>query len=214
MMPFGDEWFGILGPVMVAALLVGVALVVIETAKGAGAPNEDAALAALRSRFARGDIDADQFEAMRRSLAPSDDRGPRTTPGLVGLVLIVVAIVLGIVFAGMGSGRGWMGFGGTMGPGMGPMMDIGPGPTAPAGTSVTMGGSRFTPSALTIESGETVRWFNDDASPHTVSAGDGGWDSGNLVPGQAFERRFADPGSYAYLCRYHPGMIGTIEVEG
>ena len=46
-----------------------------------------------------------------------------------------------------------------------------------------------------------------------VRTGDGGaWDSGNLAPGGAFERRFDSPGTYAYLCRYHPGMTGTIVV--
>jgi plastocyanin len=76
-----------------------------------------------------------------------------------------------------------------------------------------MAGSRFEPATLTITAGETVRWFNEDALPHTVSATDGSWDSGNLPPGQAFERRFDTVGSYAYLCRYHPGMAGTIEVR-
>jgi plastocyanin len=77
-----------------------------------------------------------------------------------------------------------------------------------------MAGSRFEPSTLTIRVGETVRWFNDDALPHTVSAGDGSWESGNLAPGQGFERRFDATGRYSYLCRYHPGMAGTIEVTG
>jgi plastocyanin len=105
-----------------------------------------------------------------------------------------------------------MGPGGMMG--SGGMMGIGAGPTAPADTSVRMAGSRFEPSTLTVAVGETVRWFNDDALPHTVSATDGSWDSGNLAPGQAFERRFDTAGTYPYLCRYHPGMTGTIEVSG
>lgn len=93
-------------------------------------------------------------------------------------------------------------------------MGIGAGPTAPAGTSVRMAGSRFEPPSLAIRVGEAVRWFNDDALPHTVSAADGSWDSGNLAPGQAFERTFDVAGTYPYLCRYHPGMTGTIEVSG
>jgi plastocyanin len=98
-----------------------------------------------------------------------------------------------------------------MGPGG--MMGIGAAPTAPAGTSVRMAGTRFEPATLSIAVAETVRWFNDDAPPHTVSATDGSWDSGNLAAGQAFERRFDAAGSYPYLCRYHPGMAGTIEVR-
>lgn len=29
----------------------------------------------------------------------------------------------------------------------------------------------------------------------------------------AFERQFDEPGSHPYVCRYHPGMAGTIRVE-
>jgi len=78
---------------------------------------------------------------------------------------------------------------------------------------VRMAGSRFEPVTLTIAAGATVRWFNDDALPHTVTASDGSWDSGNLSPGGSYERRFDSPGTYAYLCLYHPGMTGAIEVR-
>lgn len=211
MMTFGGGWFGWLGPLIMLGLLVGIVLVVTWAVQ-AGGRREDDALAALRARFARGEIDAEQFEAMRRTLGADDGRRPATNLGIIGLVLIVAAIVLGMLMAWSSPGWGWMGSGGMMGPGS--MMGVGAGPTAPAGTSVTMAGSRFEPAKLTIASGETVRWFNDDALPHTVSGTAGSWDSGNLAPGQAFERRFDEPGSYAYLCRYHPGMVGTIEVEG
>lgn len=215
MMTFGGSWFGWLGPLVMLGLLAGVVLVVVWAVQAGGGRREDDALAALRTRYARGEIDGDQLEAMRRTLGAEDGRRAGANLGLIGLILIVAAIVLGIASAWMGPGWGPMtGPGGMMNPGMGPMMGAGPGPTAPAGTSVTMAGSRFEPPTLTIAPGETVRWFNDDGLPHTVSAGDGAWDSGSLAPGQAFERRFNQPGSYAYLCLYHPGMAGTIEVEG
>lgn len=128
--------------------------------------------------------------------------------GLValGLVLMLVASVV----PGNGVfGPGWMMGRGMMGP---EMMNWGPAPSAPPGTSVRMAGSRFDPATLSVTAGETVRWFNDDALPHTVTAADGSWDSGNLPPGASFERRFDAAGTYQYLCRYHPGMIGTIAV--
>ncbi len=127
--------------------------------------------------------------------------------GLValGLALMLVATVI--------PGSGGFGPGPMMGPMMGPgMMGWGPPPTAPPGTSVRMAGSRFDPGTLSVAAGEAVRWFNDDGLPHTVTAADGSWDSGNLPPGGSFERRFDAAGNYQYLCRYHPGMIGTIAV--
>lgn len=212
MMNLGGSWLGWLGPLIMLGLLIGVVLVVAWAVNAGGRRSEDDALGALRARFARGEIDAGTYEEMRRTLGA--DNGPRagTNLGLIGLVLIVAVIVLGLVLgSSMPGGWGMPGLGGMMGGGG--MMGMGAGPTAPASTSVRMAGSRFEPSTLTIAPGETVRWFNDDALPHTVSANDSGWDSGNLAPGQGFERRFDDPGSYPYLCRYHPGMAATIEVE-
>ena len=133
-------------------------------------------------------------------MTPPRGAGDRSI-GLIGVVLTVAALVvwfLGAAFGGYGPGWG----GGA----------YGPGPSAPAGTSVRMTGSRFTPPTLTITAGETVRWFNDDNLPHTVTTADRSWDSGNLPPGASYERRFDVPGTYPYLCVYHPGMTGTIEV--
>jgi len=204
------------------AFMVGVVLVVVWAIQRAGGGPGDDAMTALSVRFARGEVDAAQFEEMRNVLGLTERPRSADRAGLLGLLLILgafLAWILGSALAPTGWSSGWgsgwgsdpgRGRGGMMGPGG--MMGIGAGPTAPVGTSVRMAGSRFEPSNLTIAVGDTVRWFNDDALPHTVSATDGSWDSGNLAPGQAFERRFDTAGSYPYLCRYHPGMVGTIEV--
>jgi plastocyanin len=196
------------------ALVIGIVLVIVWALQRTGGGAEDDALTALRGRFARGEIDAGQFEEMRRVLGSTERQRGGDRVGLIGLLLIVGAVVVWIVAGATGLGGPNWGWNGMMGPGgmLGPMMGLGAGPTAPAGTSVRLAGTRFGPSTLTIRVGETVRWFNDDALPHTVSASDGSWDSGNLAPGQSFEKRFDTAGTYPYLCRYHPGMIGTIEV--
>ena len=134
--------------------------------------------------------------------------------GWLGAGLVVVGLVLIVAGSAVG-GPAQFRIGGYFPGGMmgsGGMMGWGAGPTAPAGTSVRMAGSRFEPVTMTVAAGTTIRWFNDDALPHTVTAADSSWDSGNLAPGGAFERRFDSPGTYAYLCRYHPGMTGTIVV--
>ncbi len=139
---------------------------------------------------------------------------------VIGLALMAIGSLVG-PGASIGGRQPWppvfgpgpggmMGSGGMMG--HGGMMGSGSGPTAPAGTSVRMAGSRFEPATLTAAPGVTVRWFNDDGLPHTITAADGSWDSGNLAPGATFDREYDLPGTYLYLCRYHPGMTGTIVV--
>jgi plastocyanin len=71
----------------------------------------------------------------------------------------------------------------------------------------------FTPATLTVAAGTTVTWTNNDAVPHTATASDGTFDSGNLNPGQSFSFTFPTPGSFPYVCQYHAGMQGTIVVQ-
>lgn len=184
-----------------------VVLVVWAIGVAVGRPDEDDALTLLRARFARGEIDATSFEQARQTLGSARRSGARSRmPAIVAIALVAIALVAG----GLTPAAAGRGFGG-LGPGM--MGSYGVAPTAPAGTSVRMAGSRFEPATLTIAPGQTVRWFNDDVAPHTVSAKDGSWDSGNLSPGASFERRFEAQGSYPYVCVYHPGMAGTVEVQ-
>lgn len=71
----------------------------------------------------------------------------------------------------------------------------------------------FSPSVLTITSGTTVTWTNnEDTTPHTVTSDTGLWDSGTLEPSQSFSRTFSVPGRYAYHCNIHPFMHGLIVV--
>jgi plastocyanin len=70
----------------------------------------------------------------------------------------------------------------------------------------------FIPASLSIAVGDTVTWRNDDDSPHTVTADDGSFDSGNLDPGQEFTLSFSAERSTGYVCLYHDEMTGTLTV--
>jgi plastocyanin len=87
------------------------------------------------------------------------------------------------------------------------------GETTGATADVEIKDYTYTPATLTIAAGTTVTWTNDDSVPHTVTASDGSFDSGNLNPGQSFSFTFSTPGSYPYVCQYHAGMQGTIVVQ-
>ena len=70
----------------------------------------------------------------------------------------------------------------------------------------------FDPVDPKIFAGTKVIWTNDGELPHTATAADGSFDSGVFATGESFERVFAEPGTYAYLCTLHPGMEGSITV--
>ncbi len=70
----------------------------------------------------------------------------------------------------------------------------------------------FSPEDLTINVGDTVTWTNDDDSPHTVTADDDQFNSGNMGEGAMWSYTFTEAGSYDYHCNYHGSMTGTVTV--
>jgi plastocyanin len=97
------------------------------------------------------------------------------------------------------------------------------------------GEDRFTPFAITIRPGQTVRWVNQDTDNHTVVSDDAfnsaghngtnqllvGTDANGGKPG-TFTLRFDHPGTFVYYCRFHshldadnqpvaPGPLGGIQ---
>ncbi|MGH2615561.1 MAG: cupredoxin domain-containing protein, partial [Thermomicrobiales bacterium] len=86
---------------------------------------------------------------------------------------------------------------------------------APAdATPVSIANLAFSPVTVTVPTGATVTWTNDDAVPHTVTSIDGFFDSGIFDPGATFSFAFNQPGSFAYTCQLHPQMQGTVIAEG
>ena len=81
-------------------------------------------------------------------------------------------------------------------------------------TTVVIANLAFDPSAITVPTGTTVAWTNEDAVPHTVTSTDGAFDSGIFDPGDRFAFTFNEPGSFPYACQLHPQMQGTVTAEG
>ena len=71
----------------------------------------------------------------------------------------------------------------------------------------------YVPEAITIRAGQNVRFVEDDATPHTVTAVDKSFDSGNLDQHATWTHAFAKEGTYAYFCAYHPYMKGSVTVK-
>lgn len=70
----------------------------------------------------------------------------------------------------------------------------------------------YDPDPVTIEAGGKVIWQNMDSAPHTATADDGSFDTGDLEEGKLKSESFKQPGTYTYFCEIHPDMKGTVEV--
>jgi plastocyanin len=85
--------------------------------------------------------------------------------------------------------------------------------TAASEEEVIIEGFAFTPESLEITAGTTVTWTNNDAAMHTATADDGSFDTGAISQGESASVTFDEPGTYTYVCSFHPGMEGTIIVS-
>lgn len=93
-------------------------------------------------------------------------------------------------------------------------------PTTPTTHDISIVDSAFQPQNKTIAVGDSVRWTNNGARTHTSTSGtsgtpDGIWNSGDITPGNTYERTFDTAGTFPYYCKYHyaTGMTGTITVQ-
>lgn len=90
------------------------------------------------------------------------------------------------------------------------------GSTASGGNAVTIKNFAFSPKTLTVKTGTTVTWTNEDSTPHTVQFSDKSIPpSADLSAGggqSAYSHTFTAAGTYPYICGIHNFMTGTITV--
>ena len=81
--------------------------------------------------------------------------------------------------------------------------------------AATIGFDSVSPRRLDIVTGESVRWTNESARVHTVTADDGSFDSGRVASSEAYSRRFTAAAETPYHCSLHPliqGVVATHEL--
>jgi plastocyanin len=71
----------------------------------------------------------------------------------------------------------------------------------------------FSPAAITVAAGTTVRWTNRDDIPHTVVSDDQKFESKALDTDDQYSFTFTKPGTYGYFCSIHPKMTGKVVVQ-
>ena len=79
--------------------------------------------------------------------------------------------------------------------------------------TVVMEAVAFQPATLTVSAGDTIQWVNKDAFPHTATADDKSFDSGEIAAGKSWKLVAKKKGTFAYICAYHPTMKGTLVVR-
>jgi len=77
----------------------------------------------------------------------------------------------------------------------------------------------YLPNEITVSTGTTVSWINDDSAAHTVTSGTvtagvtGVFDSSLFMAGDVYEFTFNEAGTFDYFCMVHPWMTGVVNVN-
>jgi plastocyanin len=88
-------------------------------------------------------------------------------------------------------------------------------PAASAAPTVAIANYAYAPPTLTVKAGTKVTFVNHDATAHTATAaGVLRFDTGTLKAGASGSVTLTKPGSYSYICQFHPFMKATITVTG
>ena len=68
----------------------------------------------------------------------------------------------------------------------------------------------FVPDNLIVRAGDTITWVNQDLAPHTATAVDGSWDTGELTKGQSATLQVSKDMVLDYYCVFHPHMEASL----
>lgn len=69
---------------------------------------------------------------------------------------------------------------------------------------------KYVTDRVQVRAGDVITWINKDIVPHTATAEDASWDSGEISPGQSKQVVLPEHFSLQYYCVYHPSMRGNL----
>ena len=87
-----------------------------------------------------------------------------------------------------------------------------PAAAAPHSYTVVIDKMKFGPVPAGLKKGDTIVFANSDFLRHTATAADHSFDL-DLMSGKAGKVVLKKAGSIAFVCRYHPGMKGVLQVK-
>lgn len=89
---------------------------------------------------------------------------------------------------------------------------LSPGGAVAAEYTVVIDRMQFGPVPPGLHPGDIIIWRNDDILRHTATAEDESFDI-DLPAGETVSMVVELAGTFAFFCRFHPGMTGTLVVE-
>jgi plastocyanin len=83
---------------------------------------------------------------------------------------------------------------------------------APRTHVVVIDKMKFCPVPASVRPGDTIIWVNKDIFRHTATARNGSFNV-DLPPNSRGKTLIRAKGAFAFYCKYHPAMTGTLKVS-
>ncbi|MFL6721678.1 MAG: cupredoxin domain-containing protein [Sphingomonas sp.] len=83
---------------------------------------------------------------------------------------------------------------------------------APRAYPIFIDKMKFGPLPAQLHKGDSIVWINRDFLRHSATAADHSFDV-DLPAGAKGKTVFTKSGTIAFVCRYHPGMRGVLQVK-
>jgi plastocyanin len=80
--------------------------------------------------------------------------------------------------------------------------------------TVKITATAFSPSSVTIKTGDSIKWSNTDTKAHQVVANNGAFASPTIAAGHTWTHTFNTAGTYKYHDALHPALTGKVVVSG
>lgn len=92
------------------------------------------------------------------------------------------------------------------------LLAFSPAAAAPRSYTVVIDKMKFGPLPASMHKGDAIVWINKDILRHTATAADHSFDV-DLQPGKAGKTVLRKTGAIPFVCRFHPGMRGVLQVK-
>lgn len=118
---------------------------------------------------------------------------------LLGGALLIATLVVGAVYLGDASGK---------------QSAVTKETRAVATNTVTIKEFMYMPPVIKVKAGSKVTWVNDDTAQHTASSPMGAdVETDTILKGDRKTITLSKPGTFDYICDFHPYMKGRVIVE-
>ena len=82
----------------------------------------------------------------------------------------------------------------------------------PKTVEVTIEHFAFTPANVAVAAGDTIVFVNNDIVPHTATATDNSWTTGEIAHGASARVTLPTKPGADYFCKFHPVMKGHLTI--